>query len=122
MANSNLAKMNDIKQYLDDAIKTLVTKDYILKLKDFIEEQSSLIKDLTSKITTFRRESKLQWSISQQIKRKNWQPWGKEVRTSLLEGKLVYLESQYELKTRKLDDLEQYGRRECLIFSGLEVR
>ena len=122
MANSNLAKMNDIKQYLDDAIKTLVTKDYILKLKDFIEEQSSLLKDLTSKITTFRRESKLQWSISQQIKRKNWQPWGKEVRTSLLEGELVYLESQHELKTRKLDDLEQYGRPECLIFSGFEVR
>ena len=51
MATGNLAKMNDIKQYLDYAIKTLVTKDDIVKLKDFIEEQSSLIKYLTSKIT-----------------------------------------------------------------------
>ena len=52
MTTGNLAKMNDNKQYLDDAIKTLVTKDDIKKLKDFIEEQSSLIKDLTSKIST----------------------------------------------------------------------
>ena len=51
MATGTLAKMNDIKQYLDYAIKTLVTKDDIVKLKDFIEEQSSLIKYLTSKIT-----------------------------------------------------------------------
>ena len=51
MTTRNLAKMNDIKQYLDDAITTLVTKDDIVKLKDYIEKQSSLIKDLTSKIT-----------------------------------------------------------------------
>ena len=54
--NRNLAKMNDIKQYLDYAIKTLVTKDDIVKLKDFIEEQSSLIKYLTSKITTLEEK------------------------------------------------------------------
>ena len=29
---------------------------------------------------------------------------------------------QHELKTRKLDDLEQYGCRQCLIFSGFEVK
>ena len=52
MTTRNLAKMNDIKQYLNNAIKTLVTTDDIMKLKDFIEEQSSPIKDLTSKITT----------------------------------------------------------------------
>ena len=56
MATGNLAKMNDIKQYLDYAIKTLVTKDDIVKLKDFIEEQSSLIKYLTSKITTLEEK------------------------------------------------------------------
>ena len=44
MTTRNMAKMNDVKQYLDDAIKTLLTKDDIVKLKDFIEEQSSLIK------------------------------------------------------------------------------
>ena len=52
--------MNDIKQYLDYAIKTLVTKDDIVKLKDFIEEQSSLIKYLTSKITIL--EEKVHYS------------------------------------------------------------
>ena len=60
MATGNLAKMNDIKQYLDYAIKTLVTKDDIVKLKDFIEEQSSLIKYLTSKITIL--EEKVHYS------------------------------------------------------------
>ena len=43
MTTRNLAKMNDIKQYLDDAIRTLVEKDDVMKLKNFIEEQSSLI-------------------------------------------------------------------------------
>ena len=38
MTTRNMAKMNDVKQYLDDAIKTLLTKDDIVKLKDFIEE------------------------------------------------------------------------------------
>ena len=36
MKTRNLAKMNDINQYLDDAIKTLVTKDDIVKLKYFM--------------------------------------------------------------------------------------
>ena len=56
MTTGNLAKMNDIKQYLDYAIKTLVTKDDIVILKDFMEEQSSLIKYLTSKITTLEEK------------------------------------------------------------------
>lgn len=45
------AKMKDIKQYSDDALKTLVAKDDIVKVTDFTEEQCNLIKDLTSKIT-----------------------------------------------------------------------
>ena len=39
MTTRNLAKINDIKQYLDDAIKTLVTKDVI---KSFINPKSVL--------------------------------------------------------------------------------
>ena len=39
-----------------------------------------------------------------------------------MEGKLAYTESQDELKSRKIDDLEQYGRRESLRFSGFEVK
>ena len=44
--------MNNINQYLDDAKKTVVTKDDTVKVKDFVEEQSSHVKDLTSKIAT----------------------------------------------------------------------
>ena len=54
MTTRNLAKMCYIQQYKDDAIKTLVTKDDILKLKCFIKEQSNFTKDLTSKITTLK--------------------------------------------------------------------
>ena len=39
-----------------------------------------------------------------------------------MEGKLAYFESQDELKSRKINDLEQYGRRESLRFSGFEVK
>ena len=38
MKTRNLAKMNDINQYLDDSIKTPVTKDDIVKLKYFIKK------------------------------------------------------------------------------------
>ena len=60
MKTRNLANINNIekniKQYLDDTIKTLVTKHDIVKLKCFIEEQSCRIKFLTSKITTFEQQ------------------------------------------------------------------
>ena len=39
-----------------------------------------------------------------------------------MEGKIVYLETQYKLKARKLDDLEQYGRRESLRFNGFQTK
>ena len=82
-----------------------------MKLKDFIEEQSSLIKDLSSKITTL--ENKVN-SSEASVSKLN-------AKIGSLEEKLAYLESQHELKARKLDDLEQYGRRECLRSSGFEV-
>ena len=44
--------MNNINHYLDDAKKTVVAKDDTVKVKDFVEEQSSHVKDLTSKIAT----------------------------------------------------------------------
>ena len=53
MATRNSAKMSaEIKSYLDDAIKNLVTKSDIDSLKSFIEEQSALIKNLPEKIST----------------------------------------------------------------------
>ena len=41
---------------------------------------------------------------------------------SLLEGNIVYLETQDKLKARKLDDLEQYSRRESLRFNGFQTK
>ena len=41
---------------------------------------------------------------------------------SLLEGQIVYLETQDKLKTRKLDDLEQYIHRESLRFNGFQTK
>ena len=43
-------------------------------------------------------------------------------RVSLLEGKIVYLETQDKLKARKLDNLEQYDRRESLRFNGFQTK
>ena len=39
----------EIKSYLDDAIKNVVTKSDLDSLKGFIEEQSALIKNLAEK-------------------------------------------------------------------------
>ena len=48
--------MNNIKQYLTilywTILKTLVTKDDMVKSKDFVEEQSNLANGINSKITT----------------------------------------------------------------------
>ena len=110
MTIRNLAKVNNIKQYLDDAIKGLVTKDDIVKFKDFIKEQSNAIKNLTSKITTLEEKvNSSETSVS-------------ILNTKIvnLGKKLVYPESQY--KARKLDDLEQYKCCECLRISCFEVR
>ena len=50
MAASNSAKMSaEIKSYLDDVTKNLVTKSDIDSIKRFIEGQSALIKNLTKK-------------------------------------------------------------------------
>ena len=38
-----------------------------------------------------------------------------------LEGDQNFLNEQEHLRYRKIDDLEQYGRRECLRFDGFEV-
>ena len=55
MATRSSAKISaEIKSYLDDAIKNLVTKSDIDSLKSFIEEQSALIKNLTEKNINIR--------------------------------------------------------------------
>ena len=52
MATRNSAKMfGEIKSYLDDAIKRLVTKSDIDSLRNFIEEQNGLMNDFTTKMS-----------------------------------------------------------------------
>ena len=104
----------DIKSYLDDAIKNLVTKSDIDSLKSFIEEQSALIKNLTEKISTLDEKLNASEASIEKLNDK----------ITNLEKKLAYFESQDELKSDiwKIDDLEQYGRRESLRFSGFEVK
>ena len=68
-------------------------------LKSFVLEQSDLMKNLTEKISTL--DEKLNTS-EVSIKKLN-------IKISNLERKLAYFESQDELKSRKIDDLEQYG-------------
>lgn len=78
--------MNNIKQYLTilywTILKTLVTKDDMVKSKDFIEEQSNPANGITSKITTL--EEKVN-SREASICRSN-------VKVGSLEEKQVYLE------------------------------
>ena len=114
MATRNSAKISaEIKSYLDDAIKNLATKSGIDSLKSFIEEQLYCSdKELTEKISTL--DEKLNASEAPIAKLND--------KITNLEGKLAYFESQEELKSRKIDNLEQYGRRESLRFSGFEVK
>ena len=102
----------EIKSYLDYAIKNLVTKSDIDSLKSFIEEQSALIKNLTEKISTLDEKLNASEASIEKLNDK----------ITNLEGKLAYFDSQDELKSRKIDDLEQYGRRESLRFGGFEVK
>ena len=102
----------DIKSYLDDAIKNLVTKSDIDSLKSFIEEQSAPIKNLTEKI----------WTLDEKLNASEASIEKLNDKITNLEGKLAYFESQDELKSRKIDYLKQYGRQESLRFSGFEVK
>ena len=74
--------------------------------------QSTLIKNLTEKISTLDEKRNASEASIEKLNDK----------ITNLEGKLAYFESQDELKSRKIDDLEQYGCRESLRFSGFEVK
>ena len=98
MATSSSAKIStEIKNYLDDAIKNLVTKSDIDSLKSFIEEQSDLLKNLTEKISTLNKKLNASEASIDKLNDK----------ITNLEGKLAYFESQDKLKSRMIDDLEQ---------------
>ena len=112
MATRNAKMSEEIKSYLDGTIKNLVTKSDIYTMKSFIYEQIGLLKDLTAKLSIL--DEKLNAS-EESIDKIN-------VKITNLGGNLAYFESQGELKSRKIDDLEQYGRRESVRFSGFEMK
>ena len=44
-----------------------------------------------------------------------------EERIDVLEGKISFLENSITLQNRHVDDLEQYGRRQCLRLYGIQT-
>ena len=71
-------------------------------LKILITEQSATIKELGLKIVKLEEKVTTNEETIARL----------DERVSLFEGKIVYLETQDKLKATKLDDLEQYSRRE----------
>ena len=96
MTRSSMKMANEFKNLLDDAVKSLVSKEDIDSIKILIKEQSDTIKELGLKKT--KLEEKVT-SNEETIARLN-------ERVSSLESKIVYLETQDKSKARKLDDIE----------------
>ena len=112
MTRSSTKMANEFKNLLDDAVKSLASKDDIDSLKILIKEQSDTIKELGLQIVKLEEKVATNEETIARL----------DERVSLLEGKIEYLETQDKLKARKLDDLEQYGRRECLRFNGFQTK
>ena len=112
MTRSSTKMANEFKNLIHDAVKSLVSKEDIDLLKILIKEQSDTIKELGLKIAKLKEKVT---TNEETIARHN-------ERVSSLEGKIVYLETQDKLMARKLDDIEQYGRRENLRFNGFQTK
>ena len=112
MTRNSTKMANEFKNLLDDAVKSLASKEDIDLLKILIKEQSDTIKELGLKIVKLEKEV---ITNKETIART-------DERVSLLECKIVYLETQGKLKARNLDDLEQHGRREGLRFNGFQTK
>ena len=103
---------NEFKNLLDDVVKSLESKEDIDSLKILIKNQTDTIKELGLKIVKLEEKVTTNDETIARL----------DERVSLLEGNIVYLETQDKLKARELDDLEQYGRRESLRFSGFQTK
>ena len=84
MTRSSMKMGNEFKNLLDDAVKSLVSKEDIDSIKILIKEQSDTIKELGLKKT--KLEEKVT-SNEETIARLN-------ERVSSLESKIVYLQTQ----------------------------
>ena len=112
MTRSSTKIANKFKNLLDDAVKSLASKENVDSLKILIKDQSDTIKELGLKIA----------KLEEQITKNEETIARPDERVSLWEGKIVYLETQDILKARKLDDLEQYGRRQSLRFNRFQTK
>ena len=112
MTRSSTKMANEFKNLLDDAVKSLASKENIDSLKILIKDQSDTIKELGLKIAKLEEKVTTNEETIARL----------DERVSLLEGKIVYLETQDKLKARKLDKLEQYDRRESLRFNGFQTK
>ena len=60
-------------------------------------------------------------SLKDIIKNQNDEISSLHEKVDSLEGEIIYLKTQSSLQERKHDDLEQYGRRQCLRISGITL-
>ena len=93
-------------------MKSLASKEDIDSLKILIKDQSDMMTELGLKIVKLEEKVTTNEETIARL----------DERVSLLEGKIVYLETQDKLKARKLDDLEEYGRRKSLRFNGFQTK
>ena len=112
MTRRSTKMANEFKNLLDDAVKSLASKEDIDSLKIQIKDQSDMITELGLKIIKFEEKVTRNEETIARL----------DERVSLLEGKIVYLETQDRLKARKLEDLEQYDRRKSLRFNGFQTK
>lgn len=102
MTTRQLAETSaEIRSFLGDAIKNLVTKNDIDYLKSFIEEQSSKKYKIKDKRSTLDEKLNASEAFIDKLNDK----------INNIEGKLAYFELKEELKSTKIDDLEQRGHQ-----------
>ena len=95
----------------EETLKNLASKDDIESLKILLTEQNLLIRSLRDKLEHLESVALQNASVIKTL----------EERVDILEGDIKYLRNQDQLKDRKIDDQEQYSRRQCLRIKGFEV-
>ena len=101
----------EFQAYIDQVVKTLASKEDINSLKVLINDQNQLIRSLDLKVL----------KLEEKVEENNFTIKNLEEKVSKLEGDQKFLNEQDDLRCRKIDDLEHYGRRECLRFDRFEV-
>ena len=101
----------EVQPYIDQVIKTLASEEDINSLKVLINDQNQLIKSLDLKVL----------KLEEKFVENNFTIKNLAEKVRRLEGDQKFLNEQDNLRCRKMDDLEQYSRRECLPFDGFEV-